>query len=123
MPFAEDYDDQFYLAIRPAIQGVNHLCIRLDQDEATFTGDIVEQIKERIRSAKLVIGLLDDANPNVYLEVGYAWGVGTPTVLCVHKSQSGQGLPFDVRGQKCLIYDRIHRLKDMLAAELQHLLA
>lgn len=122
MPFADDYDDQFYLAIRPAVQDSAHLCIRLDQTEAAFTGDIVEQIKERIRTASLVIALLDGANPNVYLEVGYAWGVGTPTMLIVHKSQAEKDLPFDVRGQKYVIYDKIYKLKDMIAADLKHLL-
>lgn len=122
MPFADDYDDQFYLAIRPAVQDSDHLCVRLDQNEATFTGDIVEQIKERIRTASLVIALLDGANPNVYLEVGYAWGVGTPTMLVVHKSQAEKDLPFDVRGQKYVVYDKIYKLKDMIAADLKHLL-
>jgi hypothetical protein len=122
MPFADAYDDQFYLAIRPAIEAINHLCVRLDQNEVTFTGDIVEQIKERIRTATLVIALLDDANPNVYLEVGYAWGVGTPTLLLVNKAQGNDKLPFDVRGQKCLMYDKIHKLKDMLSVELRALL-
>lgn len=121
MPFAEEYDDQFYLAIRPAVQEVGMLCVRLDQTESVFTGDIVQQIKERISSAKLVLALLDGANPNVYLEVGYAWGVNVPTVLIVHQAQSGQALPFDVRGQRCLIYDRIYRLKEMLTAELRAL--
>ncbi|GIK62658.1 MAG: hypothetical protein BroJett018_04520 [Chloroflexota bacterium] len=122
MPFAEDYDDQFYLAIRPAVQDSDHLCIRLDQNEATFTGDIVEQVKERIRTASLVIALLDGANPNVYLEVGYAWGVGTPTMLIIHKSLAEKDLPFDIRGQKYLVYDKIYKLKDMIAADLKHLL-
>ncbi|MBI5930778.1 MAG: hypothetical protein HY862_15820 [Chloroflexi bacterium] len=122
MPFSDDYDDQFYLAIRPAVQDSDHLCVRLDQNEATFTGDIVEQIKERIRTAKLVIALLDGTNPNVYLEVGYAWGVGTPTMLLIHKSQAEKDLPFDVRGQKYVIYDKIYKLKDLIAADLKHLL-
>jgi hypothetical protein len=123
MPFDDSYDDQFYLAIRPAIQDFNHLCVRLDQNDSTFTGDIVEQIKERIRNAELVIALLDGENPNVYLEVGYAWGVGVPTMLIVHKSQLGhKPLPFDVQGQKYVTYDKIHRLRDMIATELKHLL-
>lgn len=119
MPFAEQYDDQFYLAIRPAVEAVDHLCIRLDQDESRFTGDIVDEIKTRIQQASLVIALLDDANPNVYLEVGYAWGVEVPTVLVAHQDQA---LPFDVRSQRCLLYDRIYRLKDTLTDELKALL-
>jgi hypothetical protein len=44
---------------------------------------------------------LSDANPNVYLEVGYAWGRGRPTLLVVRDSSH---LKFDVQGQRCLIY-------------------
>ncbi len=118
MPFKEDYDDQFYLAIQPSVKEAGFLCERMDLD--TFTGDIMERMFERIRSAKLMIALLDGSNPNVYLEVGYAWCAGTPTVLIAHKETP---LPFDVRSQRVLIYDRIHKLKDMLAAELRPLVS
>ena len=119
MPFAEEFDDQYYLAIRPAVTTQNLLCVRLDQEESTFTGDIMEQVKERIRSAKFVIALLDWRNPNVYLEVGYAWGVGTPTILILHE---GETPPFDVQGSRLMIYKRIHKLKDQLSDELRHLI-
>jgi hypothetical protein len=66
-----------------------------------------------------MIALLDGENPNVYLEVGYAMCAGTPTVLAAHKKEP---LPFDVRSQRVLIYEKIHQLKDMLKAELKRLL-
>ena len=113
MPFAEEYDDQYYLAIQPAIHDCGLLSERMDLD--AFTGDIKARMLARIRSARLLIALLDGHNPNVYLEIGYAWGVDTPTVLLAH---NGEPLPFDVRGERVLIYDRIYRLKEMLAAEL-----
>lgn len=119
MPFAEDYDDQYYLAIRPVVTAQDLLCIRLDQPDAAFTGDIMEQVKARIRSAKLVIALLDGRNPNVYLEVGYAWGVGTPTLLILHEDEEA---PFDVRGARLLAYRQMYRLKEQLAQEVRALL-
>ncbi len=92
MPFREDYDDQFYLAIQPCVKEVGLLCERMDLD--VFTGDITDRMFQRIAAARLVIALLDGGNPNVYLELGYAWGVRTSTVLLAHKEEP---LPFDVR--------------------------
>jgi hypothetical protein len=119
MPFDDAFDDHYYLAIRPAITDNGPLCIRLDQKESVFTGDIMDQVKKRIQTSKLMIALLDDANPNVYLEVGYAWGVGIPTILVLHEEQQA---PFDVQGARLLMYKRMHLLKQQLAQEIQHLL-
>jgi len=119
MPFADEFDDQYYLGIRPAVTSNDLLCVRLDQDEAVFTGDIMDQVKTRIRDAKLMIALLDDKNPNVYLEVGYAWGVGTPTILILHEDEEA---PFDVQGARLLLYKHIWKLKEQLTDEVRSLL-
>ena len=119
MPFADEFDDQYYLGIRPAVTNNDLLCVRLDQDESVFTGDIMEQIKTRIQNAELVIALLDTDNPNVYLEVGYAWGVGTPTILILHEEAKP---PFDVQGARLLTYTHIYKLKDQLTDEVRALL-
>lgn len=118
MPFRDTYDDQFYLAILPNVRERALLCERMDLD--AFTGEITDRMFRRIETARLVIALLDGANPNVFLEVGYAWGVRTPTVLIAHKEEP---LPFDVRGHRVLIYDKIYRLKGMLQQELGQLLS
>ncbi|WP_119068192.1 hypothetical protein [Aggregatilinea lenta] len=117
MPFKDDYDDQFYLAIQPCIKDRGYLCERMDLDH--FTGDIIDRMFERIRTARLVVALLDGGNPNVFLEVGYAWGVNTSTVLI---AREGELLPFDIKTQRVLMYEKIHKLKDMLAGELDKLL-
>jgi nucleoside 2-deoxyribosyltransferase len=75
-------------------------------------------VKKRIAGASLVIADLSDANPNVYLEVGYAWGRGRPTVLLVRDSSQ---LKLDVQGQRCLIYKKIKDLETSLRAELENL--
>ncbi len=116
MPFRDDYDDQYYLAIQPAIKEMGLLCERMDLD--AFTGDIVERMLDRIRTAKLMVALLDGCNPNVYLEVGYAWGVKTQTILLARQDEA---LPFDVQGHRVLLYDKIYRMKEMLKAELHRL--
>jgi hypothetical protein len=119
MPFANKYKDAFYLAIQPAVKELGLQCIRLD--EASYTGDVMETIKQRIRDCQLVIGLLDGSNPNVYLEIGYAWGVNKPTVLIINL-ELVETIPFDVRGQRYLSYDSLIDLKPMLSEELKAIL-
>lgn len=113
MPFDKKMDDVFHYGIRNAVNSAGYLCERAD--EAIFTGDILELIKRRIGKASLVIADLTAANPNVYLEVGYAWGLGIPTVLI---AQDAQELKFDVKGQKCIIYSGIRELEEKLSREL-----
>lgn len=78
----------------------------------------MEWVRDRIRTARLVIADLTEANPNVYLEVGYAWGCGIPTVLLVRDTKD---LRFDVRTQRCLPYKRIKDLEESLTKELKDL--
>jgi hypothetical protein len=113
MPFDKKMDDVFHYGIRNAVNSAGFLCERVD--EVSFTGDILEVIKRRIRDASLLIADLTNSNPNVYLEVGYAWGVGIPTVLL---AQDAQELRFDVKAQKCIIYSGIRELEEKLSQEL-----
>ena len=116
MPFDEKMDDVFYYGIRSAVNDAGFLCERADS--ASFTGDIMQWVKGRIKEADLVIADLTMANPNVYLEVGYAWGCGKPTILLV---QDPAELKFDVKGQRCLAYKRIKYLEENLRQELENL--
>ena len=83
-----------------------------------YTGEVLHRIKEQIESAELVVALLTDANPNVYLEVGYAWGRDRPTVLCI---QAGDELKFDVAGQHAIEYADITDLEERFASFLEEL--
>jgi hypothetical protein len=118
MPFAEEYADRFHYGISGAVNAAGFLCERADL--ASFTGDVIAWVKDRIDNAALVVADLTDANPNVYLEVGYAWGRGVNTVLLVAQ---GDELKFDVRTQRCLIFQSIRHLEELLTAELTSLRA
>lgn len=107
MPFSDDFDDVYHYAIQAAVNKAGLLCERVDV--TAFTG-----IQARIRSAALLIADLTTANPNVYLEVGYAWGCG---VDCVFLVRDEKELKFDVRGQRCLVYKKIKDLEDKLTGE------
>lgn len=99
-----------------SVKRVGLLCERADL--SAYTGDVVTWVRERIRTSSLVVADLSGANPNVYLEVGFAWGCGVPTVLLAR--DSGE-LRFDVCGQRCLIYNKIKDLEEKLRVELSAL--
>lgn len=109
MPFSDDFTDTYELGIRPTVNAVGFLCERIDT--SSFTGDILARIKDRIETASLVIAELTDANPNVYLEVGYAWGKDRQTLLL---AKDASHLKFDVQGQRSIIYKNIVDLKKQL---------
>lgn len=116
MPFAPELEDVYHYGILGPVKAAGLLCERVDQ--AVFEGAIIQRIKERIDTAKVVIADLSMANPNVYLEVGFAWGRGRPTILLVRDVKE---LKFDVAGHRCLIYKSIRELETQLSRELQHL--
>lgn len=116
MPFSEERSDHYHYGIQGAVNTAGYLCERIDL--TAFTGDVLERIKQRIATAELVVADLTDANPNVYLEVGYAWGRNVSTILL---SEDVDGLPFDVQGQRCLVYSSIRDLEQKLTTELNEI--
>ena len=57
-----------------------------------------------IRDATFVVADLTMERPNVYLEVGYAWGMNRPMILV---AREGQRLHFDLSHHKCMFYTTI----------------
>ena len=117
MPFDESFEDVYYLGIKESVP-VDLLCERIDNE--SFTGNIEKEIKRRIESASLVVADMTTANPNVYLEVGFAWGKDVPTLLL---TQDTDDLKFDVEHHNAIIYDRnkIWELRDELEETLTDL--
>jgi len=113
MPFSKDLEDVYVFGIQGPVNAAGYLCERVDM--VSFTGDILERIKSRIQTATLVVADLTGGNANVYLEVGYAWGKSRPTLLLARK---GDELKFDVRGQRCIVYENIVDLSKKLQADL-----
>ncbi|MCP3064926.1 nucleoside 2-deoxyribosyltransferase [Myxococcus sp. K38C18041901] len=116
MPFTPELEDTFHYGIQGPVKAAGMLCERVDQ--AVFDGPIIQRIKERIDTAKVVIADLSLANPNVYLEVGYAWGKGRPTLLLVRDVRE---LRFDVASYRCIVYRNIRELETLLTRELERL--
>jgi hypothetical protein len=117
MPFDKTFDDRFHYGIHQGAAAAGFLCER--GDRSSFVGDVMDFVKRRIDAASFVVADLTGANPNVYLEVGYAWGRGIPTVLVACEATD---LLFDVQGHRCLIYENsIKRLEEILTKELTSL--
>ena len=116
MPFSRGFEDVYEFGIYAPVRRCGFVCERVD--ESIFSGDIVGRIQEGIRSSRFVIADLTDERPNVYLEVGYAWGLNKPVILV---AREGQKLHFDLSHHKCLFYPTIGRLAadvDRLVREL-----
>jgi len=116
MPFRPEMDDTYDFGIfRPANE-CGYLCERADRE--LFTDDVVHWIKDRITNADLIIADVTGANPNVYLEVGYAWGLGRPTMLI---GRSADELKFDLKTQRWFVYKSIKDLEQQVKALLTSL--
>jgi hypothetical protein len=118
MPFSDEFDDIYHYGIEPAVRAAGFLCECADT--RSFSGDILDWLKGRIQTAALVVADLSTANPNVYLEVGYAWGFKRPTILLTRDLND---LKFDVRSQRCVVYKRIRDLEENLKRELAEMAA
>jgi hypothetical protein len=118
MPFKKEMDNTYYYGIETSVHAIGYACERMDKD--FFVGDIMERMRAKIDTSKLVIADLTGDNPNVLLEVGYAWGRSRPTVLVVRGSQR---LCFDVQGQRYIKYDAnaIRSLEEALTRMLKAL--
>jgi hypothetical protein len=120
MPFSDEMTDVYNYGIQKPVREADYLCGRVDYH--SFTGDIMVKIKELIARSTFVIADLTGQNANVYLELGYAWGLGKQAILTLRRSSDiTKDLGFDVRGQHCLIYKNITELEGQMAKEIKEL--
>ena len=118
MPFADDFIDEFEIGFNEAAKASAFICERLDLE--AFTGDIVAEIRRRILGSHGVIALLNSHNPNVFLEIGFAWAHCKPTILVAKEDVK---LPFDVSAHRCIRYKNIAQLRELLTNEIARLKA
>ncbi len=78
LPAALDLEDAFYYGIQTPIHARGLLCERI---EDPLTDELLDQARERITSAQVVVADLTRSDPLVYLQVGLAWGSGRPLIL------------------------------------------
>jgi len=75
------------------------------QDKHGLIGDIKKQIFDEINKSQYLVADVTTKNPNVMLELGYAFQkLGKTRVIIFHK-ESTQQLPFDIFSQNAIFYD------------------
>lgn len=116
MPFSESFEDVYQFGIYATVRRCGFVCEKVDQ--SMYAGSIVDRITSSIQTAEFVIADLTEERPNVYLEVGYAWGLGKPVILV---AREGQRLHFDLSHHKCLFYRTIAKLSEQLEQTIQDL--
>jgi hypothetical protein len=87
MPQAVDLEDAFFYGIQSPIHAHGLLCERI---EDALTDELLDQAKERIMNARVVVADLTDDDPLVYLQIGVAWGSGRPVILIRQERDGGQ---------------------------------
>jgi len=116
MPFAQQYDDTFLVAIEPASLSNGAIAERVDHNGTA--GPVVPQIKAMIKAAKVIVADLSDSRPNVLHEVGYAEAIRKPIIqICSTPTSS---LPFNVRNNRTIQYaiGQTAKLKKTLEPEI-----
>ena len=86
-------------------------------DSTYLPGLIIEDIKEQISEARVIIAEITPQNPNVYYEVGYADALNKPIILI---SDRKEGLkPFGVRAYRTIFYDNSIGGKNQIENDLR----
>lgn len=67
MPFREEFEDEYHIAFEEASRANEFLCERADL--ASFTGDIMAWVRQKIETSSGLIALMNTANANVFLEI------------------------------------------------------
>lgn len=98
MPFEDKLENVFY-----AIQQISNRN-KYDVKRADLgrtSKPILSEIIESIVSSDVIIADVTDSNPNVFLELGYAWAIGKIVLLIADRVDK---LPFDIRGHRTIPY-------------------
>lgn len=104
------YED--YQVIRDIFTSRGYKCLR--GDETYLKGDIFPEMLKLIVKARLVIANINGRNSNVMYELGIAQAIDKPVMLI---SKSPDGLPFDLKSKRFLIYETYSELEKMFDKE------
>jgi hypothetical protein len=101
MQFTDEYNSLYSEVIKPTCETYGYFVVRAD--DFYNSGLIIEDITRSIQESTIVIADVTPNNPNVFYEVGYAHGLGKPTILLSDRKR--EKLPFDISGFRTLFYD------------------
>lgn len=99
MPFDREYEPTAD-TIRTVCKNIGYKAERVD--DHSNPGDIVDEIKQLIRTSPYVIADLSNLKPNVCYEVGYAHALGKPTIIITSTPEAK--VPFDIAHMRYFSY-------------------
>jgi hypothetical protein len=100
IPFSEKFQEIYTNGIKRTLEDLGWTCHRAD--EKFDTPEIICTICKSIQEASLIIADLTGRNPNVFLEVGLAFGLEKHVIFL---NQNPNDIPFDTRTFRTLIYN------------------
>jgi hypothetical protein len=103
-----------YEVIKEVVTREGIECLRAD--ESAVAQPIVEEVKDQIMNADLVIADITGRNPNVYYEAGFAHALGKKVILI---AQSEADLAFDLRGIRTVLYAEPRELRRRLVRAIK----
>ncbi len=101
MPFG-GWFDQYYVDIYSTAI-VNAGLVPRRADDLYRPGNIVNDIWNSTKNAKIILADLTGKNPNVFYELGLAHAITKPAILV---TQSMDDIPFDLRSLRIIEYDK-----------------
>jgi hypothetical protein len=118
MPFQESLKPIFDEHILPVARSLDLTCKRGDE---FFSDDsIMDEVWSAIYHSKVCIAECTGLNANVFYEMGIAHTLGRPCILI---AQSLDGLPFDIRHRRIIVYETtpsgLRKFRDSLKKAIQ----
>lgn len=117
MPFRNEYDLVYDMAIRPALKSHGLQPIRTDKH--VLTGNVIAAIRDGLRHCYFAIADTTNDHPNVMYELGMAHAGDKPVILLRHVGVDGQFSPppFDLQTESIIPYsDDLDDLRRRLEA-------
>lgn len=111
-PFNQKFNSD-YEKIKKVCNEVGLRCVR--GDEEFIKGDILAHILKLIVKSRVVVANINGRNPNVFYELGIAHALDKPTLIT---SKTVDDIPFDLRTQQLVIYNKDEQLSEQLSKAL-----
>lgn len=117
------FDELYDLVIEAAAKEADYIPQRADK--ILGVNPPMVKIEEALNKSGLCLAEVTNNNPNVFLEIGWAIGLGKPYFILWDKKQRPDGLPFDISHSAGLPYDSSKKgwqkdLKERIIKNLLH---
>jgi nucleoside 2-deoxyribosyltransferase len=121
MSFSEEHKNTYEFAIKEACGSLAPYKIKCHRlDESVLPENIYNELYEKIWKADIIIADLSGLNPNVFYEVGYAYGINKQIILLTNKEK----IPFNLRPFRYIAFNKndLTDLKKKLISTLRECL-